>query len=51
MLARSTRRSERMLAGWALVKSRVPALTRQPRRVVADVTVRAFEDRVGSLAT
>ena len=53
MLARTTRRSERMLAGWerALVKSRVPALTRQPRRVVADVTVRAFEDRVGSLAT
>ena len=34
-----------------VIKSSVPALTRQPRRVVASVTVRAFEDRVGPLAT
>ena len=42
-----------MHAGWAraLVKSSVPALTRQPRRVVASVTVGAFEDRIGPLAT
>ena len=34
-----------------VIKSSVPALTRQPRRVVASVTVGAFEDRVGPLAT